>query len=51
MKIFDFDCKHYFGQVKAQNEKDAKEKLKHNENTDVKRDCQNNCKLKLKERK
>ena len=55
---YNYDCKHYFGIVSAENEEEAK-KILHNDHTvngnqlcnwskTTKNDCQINCKLNLK---
>jgi hypothetical protein len=55
---YDYNCKHYFGIVSAENEEEAK-KILHKDHTGngdklcnwsktTKNDCQINCKLKLK---
>lgn len=57
---YDFDCKHYFGIVSAENEEEAK-KILHKDHTGngdklcnwsktTKKDCQINCKLNLKKK-
>ena len=57
---YDYNCKHYFGIISAENEEEAR-KILHKDHTGggdkhcnwsekTKRDCQVNCKLKLKNR-
>lgn len=57
---YDYNCKHYFGIVSAESEEEAK-KILHKDHTGIgdklcnwskttKKDCQTNCKLKLKKK-
>ena len=57
---YDYNCKHYFGIVSAESEKEAN-KILHKDHTGngdklcnwsktTKKDCQTNCKLNLKKR-